>query len=64
MHALLGMKAVGSGRENLLTVTAPAFFSGNGSGNGKGGRENEIDITGYKKRNISIGNVTITIGNR
>ena len=37
------------------------FFARNG--NGKGGRENKIDITGYRERNILVGNISITIGN-
>jgi len=41
------------------------FFSfGNGNGNGKSGRENEIDITVCRERNISVGNISVTIGNR
>ena len=60
----LGMKTVGNGRENPLTVPATVFFVGNGNGNGKIGRENEIGITGYRERNQSVGSMPITIGNR
>ena len=38
------------------------LFAENENGNGKGGRENRNDITGYRERNISVGNVSITIG--
>ena len=58
---ILGMKMVGNNRENPLTVTIPVFLVGNGRGNGKCGRENEFGITGYRERNISIGNMSITI---
>ena len=50
--------------ENLLTISATVFFVGNGNGNGKIGRENEIGITGYRKWNQSVGSMPITIGNR
>ena len=40
------------------------FLVGNGNGNGKIGRENEIGITGYRERKSSIGNMTIMIENR
>ena len=42
-----------------LTVTILIFF-----GNGKSGRENENDITGYREQNILVGNLSITIRNR
>ena len=51
-----------NGRENTQTIPVSVFFSGNG--NGIGGRENESDITGYRERNISVGNMSITIGKR
>ena len=58
-----GIKMVGNGRENPLTVTVPVFFlAGNRSGNGKDGRDNEFDITGYRKRKLPIGNISITMG--
>jgi len=58
-----GIKMVGNGRENPLTVTVPVFFlAGNRSWNGKDGRENEFDITGYRKRKLPIGNISITMG--
>ena len=56
----VGLKTVGNGRENPLTVHVSFFFAGNG--NGKYGRENEIDITGYREWNILVGNISITIG--
>ena len=40
------------------------FLVGNGNGNGKIGRENEIGIPGYRERNQSVGSMPITIGNR
>ena len=60
----LELKTVGNGREIPQTVLAPIFFTGNGNGNGIGGRKNETDITGYQERNMSVGNMSITIGNR
>ena len=42
----------------------PYFLVENGNGNGKIGQENEIGITGYRKRNQSVGSMSITIGNR
>ena len=59
---ILGTKMVGNSRENPLTVTIPVFLAGNGRGNGKCGRENEFDITGYRERNMSItiGKISIT----
>ena len=40
------------------------FLTGNGIGNGNVGRENEIGNTKYRERKSSIGNMSITIGNR
>lgn len=58
-----GMKMVGNGRENPQTVIVLVFFlAGNRSGNGKDGRENEFDITGYRKWKLRIGNISITMG--
>jgi len=42
------MKTVEKDRENFLTISVFEFFFGNGSGNGKDGRENESDITEYQ----------------
>ena len=42
----------------------PYFLTGNGIGNGNVGRENEIGNMGYRERKSSIGNMSITIGNR
>ena len=56
----LGMKMVGNGRENPQLY----FLVGNGNGNGKIGRENEIGIMGYRERNQSVGSMPFTIGNR
>ena len=58
---------VENGRERSgkhLNHSCSFFFAGNGNGNGTGGRENESDITGYRERNISVGNMWITIGKR
>jgi hypothetical protein len=52
-----------NGRENTQTIHVPVFFFV-GNGNGIGGRENESDITGYREWNISVGNMSITIGKR
>jgi len=60
----VGLKTVGNDREIPQTVPAPVFFIGDGNGNGIDGRENETDITGYRERNMSVGNMSITIGNR
>ena len=56
------MKTVGNGRENPLTVSATVFFVGNGNGNGKIGRENEIGITGYREPNQSVGTYRLRSG--
>jgi hypothetical protein len=58
------MSTVGNGQEKTLTVPDPVFLAGNGNRMGIVGRENEFDIMGYRERNISIGNMSITIGNR
>lgn len=58
LSPFLGMKAVGNCQENTITMAR------NGSGNWIAGRENKFDITGYQQRNISIGNMSITIRNR
>jgi len=63
-HCQVGMKMVGNGRKNVLTIPAPVFFVGNRNGNGKAGQENETGIMGYRERNISSGNVSIMTGKR
>ena len=54
----LGMKTVRNDRKNILKIFAPVFFGREWE------RENESGITGYRERNISNGNVSITIGKR
>ena len=58
----LGMKAVGTDRENILTTFIFIFLFGNGYRNGRLGRENEIECTGNRNRNNSIGSMSITVG--
>jgi hypothetical protein len=58
------MKAIRNGRENPLTITVTVFFCRERERERNVGRENEIDITGDRERNISIGNVSISTGNR
>ena len=53
-----------NGRKNPLTVTVPVFFCRERKRERESGRENGTDITGYRGRNISVGNISITIGNR
>ena len=54
-HPALGLKTTVRKTPNLIFVE-------NGKWGGKSRRENEVDITGYRKQNISIGNMPVTIG--
>ena len=59
------MKMFENGRENFLIIPATAFFDREREWEQKkAGWENENDIKGYRERNISIGKISITIGNR
>lgn len=51
---------VRNGYEYPLIIVAPIFVCCEL----ERGRENEIDIIGYRERNISIMNMSIMIGNR
>ena len=54
-HPALGLKTTVRKTPNLIFVE-------NGKWGGKSRRENEVDITGYRKQNILIGNMPVTIG--
>ena len=60
----LGMQTVENGWKNPKPFPQPHFWIGNGNENRNAGREKEIGITGYRERNSSIGNMSITIGNQ
>ena len=47
----VGMKMVGNGRKNPLTVPATVFFCRERKWERKNRTENEIGITGYQERN-------------
>ena len=46
LFTILGMKAVGNGRENPITIFVTVFFCGNGNGNA--GWECETENTGLE----------------
>jgi len=57
----LGMKTVG---KTPKLFSQPYFLTGNGIKNGNVEQKIKIGITGYLEQKSSIGNMTITIGNR
>ena len=64
LHYYLGLKAVELGRDNPNIVFTFTFQYENEIEFGKVGNEHENELTGYRKRTNSVGNMSNTVGIR
>jgi len=63
-NVYVGMKTVGNGRENVLTIPAPVFFGREREREREGRTGKRIRYYGISGTEYSNGNVSITIGKR